>query len=254
MSQFLSGNTPSLKIRSNLGAVHHARWMSAAICILKMFIFEDFFDTPEKKKQEIRSFVMFIVYLYFVAWLRSVTLKDVPVITLKLFKNLSTWGIAPEQTRAAQRKLDLHTDYLNGRNVVFALASDIVDSAQKEDMAKALLEKQKPEIECGRPIAPRVYDDSELSDFIDEESWLIFTSCGIEPNFLSLPVNEWPDTESYRKFCTVISSFSPTNDRGERAVKFGSDYHNFLNFDPTQHQAVLQTVESHRRKKPRARK
>ena len=48
--------------------------------------------------------------------------------------------------------------------------------------------------------------------------------------------------------------FKPINDAAERAVKFGSDFHNCLAQDPLQHQAVLQTVESHRREKPNATK
>ena len=37
------------------------------------------------------------------------------------------------------------------------------------------------------------------------------------------------------------------NDAGERAMKFGSDYHGIFAKEEEQHEAVLQTVEEHRR-------
>ena len=73
------------------------------------------------------------------------------------------------------KKVDLHTDFLTGRNVVLALASDKVDAPTK----MAVIEKMKTfdaedDIEMGKPIIPRIYDDSQLADFVDEGSWCIF--------------------------------------------------------------------------------
>jgi hypothetical protein len=75
---------------------------------------------------------------------------------------------------AAIKKLDGHTDYVSGRNVILALASNAVDDATKRKMADTLLQQPKVEIPKGKPHAPHVYEDSELIDFINSESWLFF--------------------------------------------------------------------------------
>ena len=32
----------------------------------------------------------------------------------------------------------------------------------------------KTHVEMGKPTTPRIYEDSQLSDFVSEESWLFF--------------------------------------------------------------------------------
>ena len=51
---------------------------------------------------------------------------------------------------AASRKLDLHLDYLTGRNVVFAFASDMVEDSEKAKMAETLVETTKVNISLGK--------------------------------------------------------------------------------------------------------
>ena len=215
------------------GAIHHARWMAAGIYLLKMFIFEDLFEIPLQKQQDVRAFVCFVTYIYDIYWFKSPVVLDVPALTLKLHKDLKSWDIIdPNGTRAAIRKLDLHTDYLNGQNVALSFASRSLDDNTKAKMAKKLLSLSKPTFIRGKPIAPIVYEDSHLTDFINDESWLIFELCQMNPLFLSLPVVEWNGNASFEKFCTIVRGLTPLNDAGERAVKLGSDYHNQLALHP----------------------
>ena len=81
----------------------------------------------------------------------------------------------PRGTTAGLKKVDLHTEYLAGRNVILALASDNVSSAEKDAMATKL--KATPNdfpVEMGKPDRPPIYEDSVLADFVNEESWLFF--------------------------------------------------------------------------------
>ena len=155
---------------------------------------------------------------------------------------------------AASRKLDLHLDYLTGKNVVFAFASDMVEDSEKAKMAETLVETTKVNISLGKPRTLSVYNDSALHHFIDEESWLFFNVCGLEPTFLTRPPSEWSQDSSYVRFKHLVRGFTPLNDAGERAVKLGSDFHGSLAKDSLQHQAVLQNVEAHRQNYPIATK
>ena len=54
--------------------------------------------------------------------------------------------------RATIRKLDLHVDYLTGRSVVFALASNRVNDKANDAMADALRAIPSSHIDVGKPI------------------------------------------------------------------------------------------------------
>ena len=53
-----------------------------------------------------------------------------------------------------------------------SIASDNVDSGTKQEMATKLLQQPRELIPMKKAIAPKVYDDSKLSDFTDSQSWL----------------------------------------------------------------------------------
>ena len=109
------------------------------------------------------------------------------------------------------------------------MASNLVDDDTKQKIATALKNQERLDsIECGKPDIPRVYNDSQLSDFVNKECWLFFKLCNVEPEFLTLPVNEWQQNHSFKKFLSLVKSFSPLNDAGERAVKLGSDFYGYL--------------------------
>ena len=79
-------------------------------------------------------------------------------------------------------------------------ASDKISDVQKEQLAAKLLETPEIELQCVKPENPYVYEDSELTEFINEDSWIIFQLCSIEISFLSLPVSDWPRTENFQAF------------------------------------------------------
>ena len=66
-------------------------------------------------------------------------------------------------------------EYLTGCSVILALASKKLSVETKDAMASAL--KAIPfdsHVEMGKPEIPRVYEDSKLEEFVNEESWLFF--------------------------------------------------------------------------------
>ena len=76
----------------------------------------------------------------------------------------------------------------------------------------------------------------------------------IQPTFLRLPVNEWPENTSFKELKSIVSAFHVVNDAAERAVKFGSDFNQIRTKSETHRQKVLQSVEFARRAFPQATK
>jgi hypothetical protein len=158
-----------------LSATHHARWMGAALYILKILICSEEFPLSATQQVDILMMSSYLIYVHFPNWFKCGRMADAPGLTLQLHHDLKAWASRdPAGASAALKKLDFHTDYLNGRNVVYAFASDRVDDATKEAMAKKLLATERVDVDVGKPALPRVYSDSTLPDFIDCDSWLFF--------------------------------------------------------------------------------
>ena len=231
---------------NKLRTINHARWMSSAIYILKMLICKNFFKHDEQTGQDIATMSPFVICIYFLYWFQCHKLADAPALTLELYQDLQKWTTIDEQGgKAALKKLDLHTDYLNGRSVVMAFASTKVDAKTKEAMANALMAIEPISLETGKPDIPRVYLDSSLECYIDEESWQFFKLSHIEPTFLNKPCSSWHSDESYKKFCHVVNGLTPINDAGERAVKFSGDYDKQCT-SHEKRQSMLQTIDEHK--------
>ena len=229
--------------------------MGAAIYILKILICSEEFPLSATQQVDILMMSSYLIYVHFPNWFKCGKMADAPALTPQLHHDLEAWvSRDPEGARAALRKLDLHTDYLNGRSVVYAFASNRVSDDTKEAMAKKLLATEPVDIDISKPALPRVYSDSTLSDFIDGDSWLFFKLCKLEPTFLAKPAAEWASDDSYKLFCSLVDGFFPVNDAGERAVKFASDFNGKITLDPVQHQGMLQGIEKHRRNHPKATK
>ena len=142
-----------------------------------MYIWKGFFPQDSQQKKEAMIMCNFIICVYFRCWFRCTTLAEVPELTLKLHHDLEKWSAVDcEGSKAAMQKLDLHTDYLNGRSVVVDFASKNISDDTKEKMAKNLLQYNPVEISMGKPSNPRVYSDSTLEEFINEDSWLFLNS------------------------------------------------------------------------------
>ena len=161
-----------------MGAIHHARWMGAAIYALKMFICgEDRFQLGQRQAKGLLDLVFFIVCIYGRYWFAAPVAADAPFLTLSLWKDLQKWTSRdPSLAQSTLRKLENHTWYLNGRLVVFSLFSHLVDDLTKKKIADAMLlpENEECEVPIGKPDRPPITPESDLASFVTPESWLLF--------------------------------------------------------------------------------
>ena len=151
-----------------------------------MLICNKHFTLVPKQQIDVLMFSFYMVYIHLFYWMSCTRMADAPFLTLSLYKPLEDWLARNlKGAKAAQKKVDLHTDYLTGRSVILALASEKVSEETKEAMAAALkTHDPQAHVEMGKPTMPEIDEDSRLEDFVTEESWLFFQViqyCSLEP-------------------------------------------------------------------------
>ena len=251
--QFLLGMTDKICWSKKMGSIHHARWMSGIIYILKMVIVgNDRYKMSSQKVEGLFQLAFFILYIYARYWFASPVAADAPYLTLMLWKDLNEWSVRDEAlSSACKRKVDLHTWYLSPRHIPLALFSNLVSDETKKAIATTLLKYPKADFQIGKSELPKVYEDSTLQGFINNELWLFFDLTGTEPTFLRMDsVVCWKEDSSFQQINQMVSGLKVVNDAAERSVKFGSDYNEILTTNEQQRQSILQVVEKTRRTFP----
>lgn len=159
-----------------LGETHQARWTGNLRYMLKMLLCLEHFLLGPTQQIDLIAHCFYIVYIHVFFWFSATHMADIPFLTLTLRQDLVAWQARdPGAAQAALRKVDLHTEYLTGRSVILALASDQVDDATKDAMAKVLIASDREKkVEKGKPSIPSVNDNSKLDDFVNNESWIFF--------------------------------------------------------------------------------
>ena len=165
-----------LEWTANVGAIHHARWMAAAIYVLKMLLCgEGRVQMGQRQFKGLVDLAYFILYVYGRYWFAApATAADAPFLTLSLCKDLHKWSLRdPQLSAKLLRILDRHTWYLSPRNVFYALFLRMVENSAKEKIvAKMLLPENAPcELPPGKPTLPPISPETHLEDLVDSETW-----------------------------------------------------------------------------------
>ena len=170
--QFILVDTDDLIWSRELGAVHHAHWMSKIIFQLKIFLVGNRIPLSAPDPNAIKILVEFVVY--------------VCVFFLQKWSDREKRVISSPKHRVALtciKKLDQYTWYLSPRHVVFALWCDKVADDVKIEMAQSLCEQLRESLmfqveegekkdnnnniaekfSLGKPDLPRIYHDSTLA-------------------------------------------------------------------------------------------
>ena len=190
---------------------------------------------------------------------------NAPGNDLKLYQNMLRYeSLNPSVSQSAIQAFNRHLWYLTAEMVPLALFSTEVPIAERRAVAVSLL-NVKPDGSVtspqnrfgtgfGKPNFPTdITLSTTLADLVGEDSWFLFHTLQLDPAFLELDVEAWPDSEAYQSALTNIGALNVINDCAERGVKLSSDFLEAAKTE-THYQNALQVVELDRRSTPNLRK
>ena len=187
--------------------------------------------------------VLFIALAYAPTWLSASQAVDAPVNDLLLLKQYRT--VDSQIAEAALPVIRRPLRYPRPPTVVFAVFSDSVENAVKQEMAEKLTTLSEPGAFLHDNVA--VDEKTRLPDLVDQTSCLIFSRLLLHPAWLSPPAAEWGEDPDYREEKRVIEGLKVTNDVAERWAKLIQDIASSVTAEEGQLQKLLQVVERHRK-------
>ena len=160
---------------------------------------------------------------------------DAPINDLKLLDNLKQYEV--EEIRATGIKwLTRHSWYISPEMATLAIFSTQLSCSEKQILVNDMT------IERGQHLLTEL--PSGIADL--HISRMFFNTVGLDDSFLSVPDEQWCQTESYKQALLTVNNLPYINDCAERGVALIENCNN-LTTDETQKQYVLQVVEKHRK-------
>ena len=236
------------------GALHRARWMAKVIYAIKILLFRESFKMTKKEEKALRRFTRFAVRYYVPNWFVASNVAAAPRNDLEYLQQLQ-YCEDMQLLAVASKALCRHLWYLSEELVGLAFTDDGVTPDMKREMVKALqipaLNNQSKR--CSLPDEVPI-EDITLTNFVTKKSKLIFTTLGIEPSFFEVDPIEWHVRDDYKKAQESVRILKVVNDNAERAIALIQNFNNHLTKNENQLQYLLQVIERHREKFPKATK
>lgn len=88
----LGGKPPNGITFAQPGAYHHARWMSKALYVLKIYLFQNEFTLSSKEKLGLRDVCIFIIFVYVKNWFYCPLSTNAPNQDLSFLKQLEEYS------------------------------------------------------------------------------------------------------------------------------------------------------------------
>lgn len=237
------------------GAMHHARWMSKAICSLKIFLFRDQFDLSAQEKKNLRRICIFVISFYVKVWFNSTSAIQAPNNDLEFMKILiqSKTTDPPVLQRACQKMIE-HLWYLNEELVTISLFDKNVSIDVKKKIVAAIqnrenLSPMRQRYEITEQNLESLLE-KDLSHFASKNSLELFQKFDLPSDFLENDVSTWCNNDSYKECLEYFNTLKVTNDVAERGVALIEEYNNRITKDEEQLQYLLQVVREHRQRYP----
>ena len=233
---FLGGsNRSQTKFRAP-GAYHQARWMAKAVYALKMALFREQLDIPDRQKKGLSRVALFVSLVYVRYWHEAIVPQYAPKNDLDLLKVLLKYpdrDVGQEAYKAFSR----HLWYLSEGLAPLAFFDERVPQEEKEVMLANL---SKP----GSKKALSFTDETRLSSFVTSGS----------RRFLDLLAQG--DTSDPRALLqdgaiqTRVRALRVVNDTAERGIALIKRFRESVK-DEKQKQYLLRVVELHRKALPK---
>ena len=168
-------------------------------------------------------------------WFTCNSAVDAPINDLKLLDNLKQYEV--EEIRTTGIKwLTRHSWYISPEMATLAIFSTQLSCSEKQILVNDMT------IECGQHLLTEL--PSAIADLYI--SRMFFNTVGLDDSFLSVPVEQWCQTESYKQALLTVNNLPCINDCAERGFALIENCNNRTT-DETQKQYVLQMVEKHRK-------
>lgn len=239
------------------GAFHHARWMSKAIYVLKMFLFRKQLKLKSKVEKSLSEICIFIVLIYVRAWFTCPLAPAAPNHDLQFIKKLQDYKLIDSNlSQVSLKKFKNHLWYLNAESAAMAFFDEELSDDVKRRMV-VKLENIDDEFDCQKRVEVNNVESLyglNIDSFITSQSRRFFERFEINTDFLEIDPSEWPHNDGYNEGLNRVKTIRVVNDTAERAIKLIEEYNNILTKNEDQKQFLVQILSDYKKKVPDARK
>ena len=257
---FLTGETKINGKEFRLAKPHcvsHARFMQRGLYYLTLYLLgpqADYMNYSEEEQREVDIMAEYTALFYTSRFLQSSLPAEAPILDLHNIRDLRelrdqakeefnkdpenrTKEIKVEAVKSNLKNVYLHLDYITEANIVFALAGNMMDDADKKVIATAIWDQlqkvggnvekfpfhpdylKKLNISC---LWPEEVAWPDLSKFVGQYSLLLFYHLDMADNeslsWLTKEPQEWDKEVEFCIFQDFVKNIDVTNDCAERQV------------------------------------
>ena len=183
------GGIPVRGIRFRLpGAIHHARWMSKVIYSLKIFIFRSQFKLTKMENTGLRDICVFIIRIYFKAWITASVTETSPYNDFQLMNKLLEYTkIHKEIAQSTSEKFSKHLWYLSEDLSGLSIFDSHVPLSTKRKVVEALQNKKGTKNPQKRiAVSLENFREMMFEDFVTKESFKLFKEMNLPQGFLKI--------------------------------------------------------------------
>jgi hypothetical protein len=224
------------------GALHRARWMAKAIYSMKIeLVFdgnESVIKLTARELQGIQRFNRFVVNVYLQSWFTSRVVVDAPYNDILLIQRLDDYNDVALKNVGLKMMLR-HSWYLTEELATLSLFSQHLSCEEKKQLVLAIKDDRGLHLVKSLQTLPHT-----LHELLISRSF--FKTTAIDDSFLNIPVEEWPESESYKIAFKLISNLACVNDVAERGVALIQNFNATITKDEEQKQYLMQVIEKHR--------
>ena len=248
---YLGGQLPVRKFfLRRPGAMHHARFMSKSLYLLKMELLSERINFSVEERRQINKMARFIALFFAKYFLRSRIAVFSPLDDLKFIGSMISYREEePDISSAVLTSIKRHLWYLTEELVVLSIFNEDLSSFTRSMMAQKLFSIPRPtHFEPRKPKFPTIIQNDLpfLPHLLGPRSWLLFSFFPGMHDWLQIPPQYWNLITEYRIIRDFCLKLEVVNDAAERGIKIVEDF-SHITENEEQFQFLLQCVEDHRK-------
>jgi len=184
-------------------------------------------------------------------WFACMSPAETPRNDLQFLKAIHTYP-DKEVSQVALTAFSRHLWYLSETLVGLSLFDDSVTFDEKQRMVYSMRNNQGSDEPPKRLPSIHNPPTKALNDFFTTSTTKIFQILGLDDYFLDRDPQQWESEQSYSEAKIIIPALKVPNDLAEKRVALVQSFNEALVRNEEEKQFVLQMVEYHRNKFPKA--